>query len=144
MIALQRVIRRVNNGKDGLVNILSDFRSSLEVLTGPKTFHPLAHEARRDITEIVAECSVVHLLSVRAHVEITGNERANELARHDTLTKKTAADYDKFLLSHAKRVIERRAWKNGKNDTPRKAWVKSPNASFLRWNMRTGFLNSLK
>ncbi|GBP93126.1 hypothetical protein EVAR_68641_1 [Eumeta japonica] len=29
-------------------------RSALEVLTNPKTYHPLAHEARRDISEIVA------------------------------------------------------------------------------------------
>ncbi|GBP01739.1 hypothetical protein EVAR_72846_1 [Eumeta japonica] len=35
----------VKNGKDGLVNIFSDSRSSLEVLAGPKTYHPLAHEA---------------------------------------------------------------------------------------------------
>ncbi|GBO99369.1 Putative 115 kDa protein in type-1 retrotransposable element R1DM [Eumeta japonica] len=37
MVALQRAIRRVKNGKDGLVNIFSDSRSSLEVLAGPKT-----------------------------------------------------------------------------------------------------------
>ncbi|GBP22504.1 Tigger transposable element-derived protein 6 [Eumeta japonica] len=66
---------------------------------------PLAHETRRDISEIVAEGRAARLFWVRAHARITGNEYADELARHAAVTKKTAADYDKFLLSFAKKVI---------------------------------------
>ncbi|GBP95481.1 hypothetical protein EVAR_65212_1 [Eumeta japonica] len=90
MVTLQRAIRRLKNGKDGLVNI---------EVTGPRTYHPLAHKARRDISEIVAEGRAVCLFWVRAHAGIAGNERADELARR-ALTKKTAADYDKFPLSN--------------------------------------------
>ncbi|GBP87387.1 hypothetical protein EVAR_34774_1 [Eumeta japonica] len=124
MVALQRAIRRVKNGKDGLVNIFSDSKSSLEVLTGPKTYHPLAHEARRDISEIVVEVRAVRLFWVRTHAGIAGNERVDELARRAALTTKTAAEYDRFPLSHEKKVIRRRAWKSGKNDTPREARVR--------------------
>ncbi|GBP92263.1 hypothetical protein EVAR_67031_1 [Eumeta japonica] len=38
-------------------------------------------------------------------IPIVSHERADELARRATFTKKTAADYDKFLLSYAKKVI---------------------------------------
>ncbi|GBP21029.1 Putative 115 kDa protein in type-1 retrotransposable element R1DM [Eumeta japonica] len=101
MVALQRAIRRVKNGKDGLVNIFSDSKSSLEVLTGPKTYHPLAQEARRDISEIVAEGRAVRLFWVRAHAGIAGNERRRtHQARRPH--QKTAADYDQFPLSYAK------------------------------------------
>ncbi|GBP36110.1 hypothetical protein EVAR_93803_1 [Eumeta japonica] len=67
--------------------------------------HIGAQEARRDISEIVAEGRAVRLFWVRAHAGIAGNERADELARRAALTKKTAADYDRFPLSYAKRVI---------------------------------------
>ncbi|GBP66738.1 hypothetical protein EVAR_50117_1 [Eumeta japonica] len=76
-------------------------RSVLEVLTCSKTYHYLAHEARRDISEIVAESRAVRLFWVRAHAGIKGNERADELVRR---ADKTAADYDRFPLSYAKRV----------------------------------------
>ncbi|GBP60538.1 Retrovirus-related Pol polyprotein from type-1 retrotransposable element R1 3 [Eumeta japonica] len=72
MVALQRAIQRVKNGKDGLVNIVSDSKSSLEV---------------------------------RAHARIVGNEHADELARSTALTKKTAVEYDRYPLLHAKKVI---------------------------------------
>ncbi|GBP14607.1 Putative 115 kDa protein in type-1 retrotransposable element R1DM [Eumeta japonica] len=82
-----------------------DLPHPAHLLTGPKTYHPLAHEARRDISEIAAEGRAVRLFWVRAHAEITVNERADELARRAALTKKKAADYDKFPLSYAKKVI---------------------------------------
>ncbi|GBP17650.1 hypothetical protein EVAR_8647_1 [Eumeta japonica] len=44
------------------------------------------------------------LFWVTAHAGIERNKRADELARRDVLTKKTAADYS-FPLSYAKRVI---------------------------------------
>ncbi|GBP68792.1 hypothetical protein EVAR_36554_1 [Eumeta japonica] len=47
MVALQRPIRRIKKCKNGLLNIFSDSRSSLEILIDPKTYQHLAHEAGR-------------------------------------------------------------------------------------------------
>ncbi|GBP55696.1 Retrovirus-related Pol polyprotein from type-1 retrotransposable element R1 3 [Eumeta japonica] len=88
-----------------IVSANGDSRSSLKILTSTKTYHPLAHAARRDSSEIVAEDRVVRLFWFRAHVGIAGNERADELARRAAFTKKTAADHDRFPLSHAQRMI---------------------------------------
>ncbi|GBP90788.1 Putative 115 kDa protein in type-1 retrotransposable element R1DM [Eumeta japonica] len=105
MFALHRAIKRVKKGKDRLVNIFSDSKSSLQMLTGPTTYNPLAHAARRDILDIVAEGRGVRLFWVRAHAGTAGNERADELARNAALKKKTTADYDRFPLSFAKKAI---------------------------------------
>ncbi|GBP73992.1 hypothetical protein EVAR_76667_1 [Eumeta japonica] len=109
MVALQKAMQWVKNGKDGLVNIFSDSRFSLGVLTCPRTFPSLAYEARRDISEDRA----VRLFWIRAHAGITGNEHADKLARQDALTKKTAKDYDRFHLSHTKKMEQayRFLWK---------------------------------
>ncbi|GBP98475.1 hypothetical protein EVAR_59901_1 [Eumeta japonica] len=67
----KRAIRRVKNGKDGLVNIFSDQVSGL---TGLKTYHPLAKKLGATSPEIVAE-GRPRLFWVRAHAGIAGNER---------------------------------------------------------------------
>ncbi|GBP65255.1 Putative 115 kDa protein in type-1 retrotransposable element R1DM [Eumeta japonica] len=51
----------------------------------------------------IVESRAVRLFWVRAHAGIAGNERADEFDRWAGLTKKTAADYDRFPLSHAKK-----------------------------------------
>ncbi|GBP42221.1 hypothetical protein EVAR_29818_1 [Eumeta japonica] len=52
------------------------------------------------------ESRVVRLFWVRVHTGIAENERADDLARRATHTKKTTADYDKFPLSYTKKVFK--------------------------------------
>ncbi|GBP03306.1 hypothetical protein EVAR_2705_1 [Eumeta japonica] len=104
MVGLRKSIRKVKTGKDGLVNLFRYSRSSLEILTGLKIYHPLAHEARCDISEIVAEGTVC-LFWVRVHAGIADNVRVDDIVRRAALTKKTAVDHDQFPLAHAKKVI---------------------------------------
>ncbi|GBP30169.1 hypothetical protein EVAR_94477_1 [Eumeta japonica] len=101
MVALQGAIRRVKNGKDGLVNIFSDSRA-------------------------------VRLFWVRAHAGIAGNERADELARRAALTKKTAADYDRFPLSYAKRVIRAASLEEWQERYAEEAQVQAEGLAILR------------
>ncbi|GBP21030.1 hypothetical protein EVAR_11061_1 [Eumeta japonica] len=93
MFALHRAIKRVKEGKDRLVNIFSDSKSSLQMLTAPKptTLWPMQ---RQDIRDIVGR-QEVRLFWVQ-------RERADELARNAAL-KRNAADYDRYPLSYAKR-----------------------------------------
>ncbi|GBP78750.1 Ribonuclease H [Eumeta japonica] len=124
MFALHRAIKRVKKGKDRLVNIFSDSKSSLQMLTGPTTYNPLAHAARRDILDIVAEGRGVRLFWVRAHAGTAGNERADELARNAALKKRRRQrTMIVFRCRSPKRRLGRRVWTSGKRDTPREALV---------------------
>ncbi|GBP89157.1 hypothetical protein EVAR_70199_1 [Eumeta japonica] len=107
MVALQRTILKVKKDKDRLVNIFSSSRSSLEILSGSKTYHLLAHKARHYISKTVKEGRAVCLFWVIAHARMEGNERTDEIARRTVLKKKTATDYDNLLLSYAKNVIRK-------------------------------------
>ncbi|GBP48515.1 hypothetical protein EVAR_16184_1 [Eumeta japonica] len=75
MFALHRAIKRVKEGDRLVVNIFSDSKSSLQMLTAPKPTN-LWLQQRQDIRDIVAEGREVRLFWVRAHAGTTGNERA--------------------------------------------------------------------
>ncbi|GBP94348.1 hypothetical protein EVAR_65494_1 [Eumeta japonica] len=46
---------------------------------------------------------------------------ADELAKNAALEKKTAADYDRFPLSYAKKAMRAMSQRNGRRDTPKVA-----------------------
>ncbi|CAH2208513.1 jg11092 [Pararge aegeria aegeria] len=91
------------------INILSDSRSALECIGNPGTFHPLAFEARKNLTLIrEGGSTVTRLFWIRAYVGVVGNERADVLAKEAARKKKTAPDYDKCPLSFLKRTIRQK------------------------------------
>ncbi|GBP00854.1 hypothetical protein EVAR_50144_1 [Eumeta japonica] len=80
MYALYRAVAMVKASREKVVNILSDSRSSLELLSNPRTGHPLAH-AIREVQETLTLNEEIRFYWLRAHVGTKGNERADELAK---------------------------------------------------------------
>lgn len=89
----------------GETNIFSDSRSALELVQDRDSFHPLVRGIRGNLTRAKEQGKNIRLFWIRAHVGVTGNERADELAKDAALHKKTASDYDKCPVSFAKRII---------------------------------------
>ncbi|GBP96912.1 hypothetical protein EVAR_84165_1 [Eumeta japonica] len=78
-------IKRVKEGKDRLVNIFSDSKSSLQMLTAKTTtLWPMQRVNIRDIVAEGRKCAY----SGCGHAGTTGNRRADELARNAALKRK--------------------------------------------------------
>ncbi|XP_069365327.1 uncharacterized protein [Maniola hyperantus] len=105
LFALRRAIEKFSKGKDDEVCILSDSRSSLDLLRNHRSFHPLAFAIRKQIANLRQQGKEIRLYWIKAHVGIEGNERADELAKQAALHKKSKADYDACPVSYVKRQI---------------------------------------
>ena len=105
LYALHRAVLRAKESGRDTVNILSDSRSSLELLANPKLLHPLAKAIVENISEIRAGGRQVRLFWLRAHVGTPGNERADELAKAAAASPKPTPDYVEVPLSYVRRRI---------------------------------------
>ncbi|KAJ8721154.1 hypothetical protein PYW07_001929 [Mythimna separata] len=104
MYALFRAVRLAKESRAASISILSDSRSSLDLLKRPSVTHHLALQIKSCLSEIREEGRKVRLFWLKAHVGTAGNERADELAKQAALTKETA-DYDKVPVSYVRRKI---------------------------------------
>ncbi|KOB71471.1 Non-LTR retrotransposon CATS [Operophtera brumata] len=102
LYALYRAVRMVSEGEKESVNILSDSRSSLDLLRSPAITHPLAAGIMEYLRDIQTQGKRVRLFWLRAHVGTPGNERADELAKNAALKKKTLPDYSRVPISFVK------------------------------------------
>lgn len=103
-------------------DILSDSRSSLDAIADPHSTHPLVNDIRDELSKVAEKGGNVKFWWVRAHIGTVGNERADELAKQAALYKKSAAHYDRFPLSFARRTIRQRtleAWQEEYAASPR-------------------------
>jgi ribonuclease HI len=131
------IIKAKESGREN-VNILSDSRSSLELLANPKLLHPLAKTIKECISEIRATGKQVRLFWLRAHVGTEGNERADELAKLAAVEgEKTLPDYAEVPLSYVRKKSGRRRSRNGKTGTtpPRRDQLRGPSSQM--WTKRT-------
>ena len=104
MYALFRAVRMARESRAASVSILSDSRSSLDLLRSPSVTHHLAMQVKRCVREIREEGREVRFFWLRAHVGTPGNERADELAKEAALKTETA-DYNKVPVSFVRRKI---------------------------------------
>ncbi|KAJ2942515.1 hypothetical protein O0L34_g1979 [Tuta absoluta] len=87
-------------------NIISDSRSALDCICDPNSVHPIVSEIHTLIGEILLLGGEIRLFWIKAHAGISGNERADELAKQAALKSKTRPVYDRFPLSLPKRLIK--------------------------------------
>lgn len=120
MYALYRAVLMAKASRDETISILSDSRSSLDLLAAPKVTHPIAKCIKESMEDIKSEGRQVKLFWLRAHVGTAGNERADELAKTAALQSTDAPDYDKVPLSYVKRTIREetvRKWQDRYNSS---------------------------
>lgn len=113
-------MERVKTSREKIVNIMSDSRSSLDLLGNPKSTHPLAKSIKECIRTIRAQGRQVRLFWLRAHVGTAGNERADELAKTAALQTTSAPDYSDVPPSYVKRKIREetvRKWQDRYNSS---------------------------
>ncbi|GBP19862.1 hypothetical protein EVAR_75155_1 [Eumeta japonica] len=95
----------VKASQEKVVNILSDLRSSLELLRNPRAGHPLAHAIRESTRNANDEGKKIRFYWLRAHVGTKSNERADELAKIAAQKADANYDYEKIPLPWVKSKI---------------------------------------
>ncbi|CAG5030490.1 unnamed protein product [Parnassius apollo] len=116
LYALLRATKLAESSTEPVVNIMSDSRSSLDLLANSKASHPLSKAIQESIGKMRNDGRVIRLFWLRAHVGTSGNERADELAKAAALREKATLDYDKIPMSYVKVKIREETVKGHAGD----------------------------
>ncbi|XP_068626793.1 uncharacterized protein [Battus philenor] len=93
-LAIKKALSIAKKSKESRYTILSDSRSAQVLISSCSDCHPLSHDIKASMRRMV-----------KAHIGISGNERADELVTDAALYRKTAAEYSSLPVSFAKRRI---------------------------------------
>lgn len=113
MAAIKRAAEMalVKHKKEKDISIISDSRSALQIIVDGQHRHPLAIKIRDLIQELEARGTHVTLYWIKAHEGLSGNERADELAKNAALYKKTAPVYDSVPVTTVKWLLREKTVK---------------------------------
>lgn len=108
LLAICRATREIRNTTASTFGIFSDSMAALLTVKNPSCLHPLAVEARQNVTAASLQNKVVSLFWIKAHAGLEGNERADQLAKEAATNLKKRPDYDLCPISFVKRHIRMR------------------------------------
>ena len=103
LLALDEAVLWVQKHKPKDVSIYCDSQSALKALQQRSNTHPLVNSIHQKLSTLFSTSSITFIW-VKAHIDIHGNELADEAAKQAATAHKAKA-YTDFPLSHAKRHI---------------------------------------
>ncbi|XP_047994823.1 uncharacterized protein LOC125232999 [Leguminivora glycinivorella] len=105
LLAIHQVTKIVSNHQATTFGIYSDSMAALQTVTNHSCIYPLAVESRKNIREISLQNRIISIFLIKAHAELEGNERADQLAKEAATKSKKRPDYDLCPISFVKRSI---------------------------------------
>ena len=105
LLALCRAGDEALKSRECSFGIFSDSMAALQTVTNPGSTHPLAVETRDTLRRCKLQNKSVSLFWIKAHAGLSGNERADELAKEAALKSKKKPEYDLCPVSFARREI---------------------------------------
>lgn len=103
LLALCRATEETLRHSASSFGIYSDSMAALQTVKNHSCLHPLAVEARDNLTTSSHQNKIINLFWIKAHAGFEGNERADKLAKEAAMNNKKRPDYDLCPVSYVRR-----------------------------------------